>query len=704
MSTIRMTGLTSGLDTDSIVAALMSAQTMKKTKIENKKTKLEWKQEIWASLNTKLYNFYTDSLNKIKTQGTYKTKAATSSDSSKVTATATSSAAEGTYRVKVNSLASAQYVTSGILSGAKDSDGNIVSATSSTKLTDLVDADGNQAFTAGSQITVSSASGTRTLLITEDTTISNFVSTLSNAGLTASFDESQQRFFISSSTSGEDQSFSITLNSLTDEQQQAVSDLKASIGYSYLSTTNQAAVDKILDQLQSGEVTYDDVAEDLESYAATAAKTGVNAYYKQKYTSELQSEYFSDEDCTTVSDAGKAALIASMVSDSVTEEEATEKVEAMTDTQLASKVSSLVTTQVTAKIKENSDEISDAVTNGVSDSDADAFLQKSADDRVEAMSELAQNYNSVMSNLTAVDGGLSGLGLNTVDGKAVAEGDDDSGMVVIAASDASITFNGATLTSSTSSLTVNGLTLNIIGETEGSEITISVTKDTSAIYDTIKDFLTEYNSILEEMNDYYDASSARDYEVLTDDEKEAMSDDEIEKWENKIKSSLLRRDDTLNSLISSFRNTMSSSYTASDGKTYSLSSLGISTSTDYAEGGLLHIWGDEDDDVYADDDNVLESLLNSDPELVMEVLTGITGDLYETLQKKMQTSTLSSALTFYNDKEMDDLLEDYEDQISDWTTKLNDLEDRYYSQFTAMETALASLQSQQSALSILLGS
>ena len=84
---IRMSGLNSGIDTDSIVSALMSAQKMKQTKVENKKTKLEWKQEIWSSLNTKLYNFYTSSLGKIKQQTSFKTKAATSSDTSKVTAT-----------------------------------------------------------------------------------------------------------------------------------------------------------------------------------------------------------------------------------------------------------------------------------------------------------------------------------------------------------------------------------------------------------------------------------------------------------------------------------------------------------------------------------------------------------------------------------------------------------------------------------------
>ena len=235
--------------------------------------------------------------------------------------------------------------------------------------------------------------------------------------------------------------------------------------------------------------------------------------------------------------------------------------------------------------------------------------------------------------------------------------------------------------------------------TAGSEVSISVTKDVSGIYDTIKDFISEYNSILKEMNTKYNASSAKDYDVLTDEQKEAMSDDEVEKWEDKIKDSLLRRDDTLSSLISSFRDNMSGTITASDGKRYALSSIGISTSADYAEGGLLHIKGDEDDSEYADETNKLEELLNKDPDLVMEVFSGLASNLYDDLFKKMGKTSMSSALTFYNDVEMNSQLSDYKDEIKKWDSKLSTMEERYYSQFTAMEKALASLNSQSNSLS-----
>lgn len=697
---IRMSGLNSGIDTDAIVSALMSAQKMKQTKVENKKTKLEWKQEIWSSLNTKLYNFYTSSLGKIKQQTSFKTKAATSSDTSKVTATATSSASEGTYKIKVNGLASAQYVTSGKLKGAEvtDADGNVSSGkvSNTTKLVDLIGADGKKGFSAGTQIAIKSADGLSTLTIDENTTVKQFVTACQNAGLSASFDETQQRFFIGSNTSGADQNFTITAGALTSDQLNVISDLKSAAGYDYLDSTAQKAVSKIFDQLQSGEKTYDDVSESLKSYVETAQEAAVKKYYQNQLTESYQSQYFSDSDHKTVSDAGKAAYIAA----GHTEEDYNK----LTDEEKASAVGSLVSTKVSEDLASDSykTKIEDGVKNGISGA-SETFLTQSANDRVARMADFAKNYNSTMSNLTDASSQLSYMGMNKVTGDAVSEVNGD-GMVVVKASDSSITYNGATLTSSSSTISVNGLTLNILGSTAGEEVTVSVTKDTSAVYDTIKDFITEYNSILKEMNTKYNASSARSYDVLTDDQKEAMTDDEVEKWETKIKDSLLRRDDTLSSLISSFRNDMMGTYTASNGKKYSLATLGVTTSTDYTEKGLLHIKGDEDDSEYSDDDNTLEQMLTDDPDTVMEVLTGITSNLYSDLQKKMSATKMSSALTFYNDKEMKSQLSDYKDEITKWKEKLADLEDRYYSQFTAMETAMAKLNSQQSYFSSMLGS
>lgn len=695
---IRLSGLNSGMDTDSIVKALMSAQSMKKTKIEAKKTKLEWKKEIWGDLNTKLYNFYKDSLAKIKTQSSYKTKAATSSNTSKVTATASSSASEGTYKIKVTSLASAQYVTSAKLKGAKTTENGITTtgkATSSSKLVDLIDASGNAGFQKGTQISIKSASGLSTLVVDENTTVADFVAAAQNAGLNASFDEGQQRFFMGSGTSGADQNFTITAGTLSQNQQDAVSAWKTAVGYDYLSYSDKQAVSKIFDQLQSGETTYDKVEDKLKEYVKSAEETAVTTHYQEQFTEGYQAQYFTNSDHDTVSAAGKQALLDS----GVTEAQYNTWLEPERVAEMGKLISKKVSEDMSSETTKQA--IANGVLNGVSGA-SDSFLSSSEAQRMTAVATAAQNYNSTMSGITAANGQLSYLGLGEVTGDRVDEVGGD-GMVVVKASDAAITLNGATLTSSTSNISVNGLTLNILEATAGEEVTISVTKDNSAIYDSIKDFVSEYNSILKEMNTKYNAASARGYDVLTDEQKEAMSEDEIEKWNDKIKGSLLRRDDTLSSLISVFRNDMMASYTASDGKRYSLASLGIMTSTDYKEGGLLHIKGDEDDTVYGDEANTLEKMLNEDPDLVMEIMTGITNNLYGDLQKKMSSSRLSSALTFYNDKEMSSQLSDYKEDISKWEVKLAALENKYYAQFTAMEKAMAKLNSQQNYFANMLG-
>lgn len=83
----------------------------------------------------------------------------------------------------------------------------------------------------------------------------------------------------------------------------------------------------------------------------------------------------------------------------------------------------------------------------------------------------------------------------------------------------------------------------------------------------------------------------------------------------------------------------------------------------------------------------------------MEVFSGLASNLYDDLFKKMGKTSMSSALTFYNDVEMNSQLSDYKDEIKKWDSKLSTMEERYYSQFTAMEKALASLNSQSNSLS-----
>lgn len=275
--------------------------------------------------------------------------------------------------------------------------------------------------------------------------------------------------------------------------------------------------------------------------------------------------------------------------------------------------------------------------------------------------------------------------------------------------DSKITLNGIEYESSLNTFSINGLNITaqqVTGEGDENAISITTSTDTQGIYDKIKDFLTQYNALVNELTSLYNAESAKGYEPLTDEEKDAMSDTEIEKWEEKIKSSLLRRDDSLERVINAMTSSMSKGVKIGD-KTYYLSSFGIKTlgyfNAPENQQNAYHIDGDEDDASTSGNADKLMAMINSDPDTVVTFMQELTTNLYTAIGDKMKATTLSSTYTVYNDKEMASEYSDYTDLIKKWEEKLAEQEDYYYKKFSAMETALSKLNSQTSSLSSMLG-
>ena len=303
-------------------------------------------------------------------------------------------------------------------------------------------------------------------------------------------------------------------------------------------------------------------------------------------------------------------------------------------------------------------------------------------------------------------------------------------------SDAAIVLNGVVYTSSSNNFSINGLSISVNAVTDSLDlsdaktdsgldadkitelletnslddskaISVTTSTDTQGIYDKIKDFLTSYNNIINKMTKLYNADSAGNYEPLTDDEKSEMSDTEIEKWETKIKDSLLRRDSTLSTVMSAMTTAMSGGATV-NGKTYFLSSFGISTlgymNAAENEQNAYHIDGDEDDENTSGNTDKLMAALNSDPDTVVDFMKQLATNLYNAIDKQMTSTTLRSRYSIYNDKEMTTQYKNYTTTIKEWETKISDKEDYYYKKFSSMETALSKLNSQTSSLSGLFGS
>ena len=288
--------------------------------------------------------------------------------------------------------------------------------------------------------------------------------------------------------------------------------------------------------------------------------------------------------------------------------------------------------------------------------------------------------------------------------------------------DAVIALNGVKYTNTTNDFAINGLNISVNGVTDdvadpdstdlsslndSTAITINTATDSQGIYDTVKDFLTEYNNIINEITKLYNADSAGSYEPLTDDEKDKMSDTEIEKWETKIKDSLLRRDSSLSSVMNAMMTSMSQPIEI-NGKSYSLSSFGIQTlgflNAAENEQNAYHIDGDEDDENTSGNNDKLMAAITSDPDTVIEFMKQLSTNLYKSIDDQMQSNDLRSRYKIYNDKEMDKQYTNLTKTIKEWESKVSDKEDYYYKQFSNMETALAKLQSQTSSISSMLGS
>ena len=124
---IRITGMYSGLDTESIITQLASAQSVKKNKLVKEQIRLSWKQDAWKALNTKIYNFYTNTLDNMRWQGSYRKKMTSVSNTNAVSVVTSSDAPNSVQTMTIDKLAKQGYQTSGQI--AKE-DGGQVSASS----------------------------------------------------------------------------------------------------------------------------------------------------------------------------------------------------------------------------------------------------------------------------------------------------------------------------------------------------------------------------------------------------------------------------------------------------------------------------------------------------------------------------------------------------------------------------------------------
>lgn len=232
------------------------------------------------------------------------------------------------------------------------------------------------------------------------------------------------------------------------------------------------------------------------------------------------------------------------------------------------------------------------------------------------------------------------------------------------------------------------------------EITFESKANVDSLLTTIKDMVAAYNEIVDLVNSQVSTKPDRDYAPLTDDQKEEMTDEQIEKWEKKAKEGILFGDDLLRGLSSDLRFVISGSFVKE------LSEIGITEASGYTSNGKLVI-----------DESRLKDALESEPDKVARLFTDKDNGLMSNLKKVtdsyaktwgtkgslIQRAGSESSAISLTDNDLYKSMKDIDDIIKQLQTRLKSEQDRYISQFTRLETAIAQMNSQSSYLSSMSG-
>ncbi len=635
-SKLRISGLSTGLDTDSLIKQLMTVERAPYDKLSQKKQLAEWKIDAYrdiTSLVKGLKDEYFD-VAKMQTnllsQAAYKSMTVTNSSTAfSVVANADSTA--GTYKVKVDAIASAGYITSS-KAISKDVSGSQpfnYEGLKGKKFMLNVDGVSQQITIPSDMATIGTETETDALLRTLNSQITRAFGT---GKITASVGDNNVLKFTSDVASGVT---SFSVSSPTDESQSAVGEM----GFTTDSNkNNRISTNTTLSELRN------------------SLSNSFNFNYDDKLRFSINNVEFTFNSTDTLED-----------------------------------VFNKVNSNESANVRMSYDVLSDSI--------------KIESKKLGAGTSV--NIND--------EGGDFFKALNLLDNTNVANFKEGK--------DAVISINGQKITRSDNSITVNGINIKL-KDVSTAEETITITRDTDSLFNNIKNFVNKYNEMLDKVNTKLSEKYDRSYQPLSTEEKSAMTEEQIEKWEAKAKTGLLRNDNILQNMLDDMNRALTDTV---KGQKLSLNDIGIS-STSWSDKGVLTI-----------DEDALKAAIAKDPDAVQSLFTAPAKELSSNATKQEKTESYQSqglASRFFdiiesnirtirdsNGKkglllEQAGLVGDYSEysnvlynEITDYQTRMTDLaskldakETAYYKKYSALETAMSKLSAQSNWLTSQLSS
>ena len=741
-SVLRFSGMNSGLDTESIVNAMTAATKLKITKQNRKAITLKWKQEAYQGITTKLTDFqnkYLDMLNSkvnLKSKSTFTKYGATVSTLNAdgilkegtpagVSVRSGTNAVPGTYKVKVLQTATqAKY------------QGSAMDA-SSLDLSQYSDASQNYSFniTVGKKSTVINFNGG-----SADSTTLGAQKREEFQGIY--FDEQAEKLYNAAKANG-----SVDFDALKaqayDKAKQADYDKK----FESEKTKATAEYDEELKTNYDNGIADGSIAEgtSFEDWKKTQAEFDENAFktaYDElsAYKDTLNADDFklSNDDLAAYANKhelnkaiGKVKLSDGTglnIDENGTVTAANGKklsvaADPATKNTFGASTARTTTAQVTTATTLKDLGVEDSATFTINGT---KFTFTSDYTVAKMMSEINASKNaratmtfSTLTNSFALSssgyGTSASIEFSAENGSAGAELLSTLGLTsgtLTQGRNLQLEVNGETIETSSNSFTADGTTMTFTSAAQGAEFSYEVKKDNSSAIDAIKSFVEDYNKIIEEVYGQLDQKPNSDYYALTDDDIEDMdlSEKQQEKWEEKAKEGLLYNDSTVSTVMQKMRSVLYSTVKTADGQTFSLFSMGITTSDDWGDHGKLELdetkleaafeqYADQIADLFAG--TTVDENGNTVKTGIMHKLDDVLTGAVKTTGARKDKGTLvqlagTKTGTSATDNSIYDQLKSISTLISSLETRYEKQQDRYWKQFSNLETMMGSLNSQTS--------
>lgn len=716
---MRLTGLASGMDTESMIQELMKAERVKVDKVFQEKQVVEWKQDAYNNLNKDLANFILKSkedlglMSKNSIGATYNSsyknatwvKKVASSDESKLTATATTDSMNGVHTIKMKSLAKGVSAVSSIgvtkSGGSKDFISNQINGLDKDQIMQFTvgGSKGNVTFIVGndaegkgneSKDTDAANNIVRINKKLSAVSMQDIVSKINNTtvneikdgkvissaplGIQAGYDSGLDKFFIKTKSEGADASLSISGDDSNGST--FIEALQLNLG-----SANQSL------KLKDGS-SYEGIGISAESKTDTG-------YGVVKIGTKLGIE---DTGAFKININGTEIDISG--------------VETMA--QIATKIDGIGGL--------NASFASDKLVISVEGINKEIKISSSGTDAEKLMSEKFLNSLNLNVSTANTDG-------TTQDGKyigtnAVVESYTVDGVKFIESNE--------NVEYSSNNFTINGVNFNA-KSTEVSTVTIN--SNSEEILNKVKEFVEGYNKIVDKMNLLVGEKKYNSFKPLTTEQKEVMSEKDIELWESKAKSGLLKGDDILSRSIQSMRSGLYGKVEGVTGSYDHITNIGISTEKyvsgsmggkliidelelrkqieNDASGVMDLLFKQPTEELSSDDSDLSQSQISekrAQSGIITRIYDNLTAGMKDIVDKsglgneadilrKVRAKITADFVIGGSKSRIDKQITQFNERMDSLTEYLSNKESSYYARFSAMEQAMQKSTAQSGWLS-----